>query len=143
MKVLLDTNVYLAAVQSSEGREQFRTSFLPLLSVTFLSTVVAYELSVNAAGRQTRIIVDEFVRPMENADRVVTPLRRDWLRAAEVMTAIHDKEPHMRSKLPSLLNDVLIALSARQIGATLFTYNRADFQLIKRRGADFSLRVLD
>ena len=143
MKVLLDTNVYLAAVRSNESREQFRTNFFPLLPVTFLSAVVAFELSVNAEGRQTRTLVEEFVRPMEDTDRVVTPLRGDWFKAAEVMTAIHDKEPEMRSKMPSLLNDVLIALSARQIGATLLTYNRADFQLIKRRGAAFSLRVLE
>ena len=143
MKVLLDTNVYLAAVHSNESREQFRTSFFPLLPVTFLSAVVAFELSVNAKSRQTRTLVEEFVRPMEDTDRVVTPLRGDWLKAAEVMTAIYAKEPEMRSKLPSLLNDVLIALSARQIGATLFTYNRADFRLIKRRGAAFSLRVLE
>lgn len=38
--------------------------------------------------------------------------------------------------------DVLIALSARRIGATLLTHNRDDFRLI-RRHADFSLRVLE
>jgi hypothetical protein len=50
--------------------------------------------------------------------RPCSPLFADWCRAAEVVTAIHDKSPDRRSKLPALLNDVLIALSARQIGAT-------------------------
>jgi len=143
VKVLLDTNVYLNAVRSDEGREQFRSLFFPLLSVTFLSAVVAYELAVDAASRQTRTLVEEFIRPMEATGRVVTPLRADWMMAAEVMTAVHDKAPSLRSKLPGLLNDILIALSARQIGAALFTYNRADFELIRRCGADFSLRVLE
>ena len=40
-------------------------------------------------------------------------------------------------KLPALLNDILIALCARRIGATLLTYNRDNFRLI-RRHADFS-----
>jgi predicted nucleic acid-binding protein len=44
--------------------------------------------------------------------------------------------------LPRLLNDVLIALCARRVGATLVTYNRADFQLI-RRHVPLALRVPD
>lgn len=43
--------------------------------------------------------------------------------------------------MPFLLNDILIALCARRIGAILVTYNKDDFQLI-RRYKDFSLRVL-
>ena len=143
MKIVQDTNVYLNGMMSAESREQFRRSFFPLLPVTFLSAVVASELSVNADGRQTRALVEQFVKPMEATERVVTPLHADWKKAAEVMTTIHSKEPALRSKLPSLLNDVLIALAARRIGATLFTYNGADFELIKRRGADFALHVLE
>jgi predicted nucleic acid-binding protein len=59
-----------------------------------------------------------------------------------VVTAIEARERSWRSKLPALLNDILIALSARRIGATLLTYNRDDFRLIHRH-ADFSLRVLE
>ena len=42
-----------------------------------------------------------------------------------------------KTELPALLNDILIALCARRIGATLLTYNRDNFRLI-RRHADFS-----
>ena len=35
-------------------------------------------------------------------------------------------------KMPTLWSDVLIALSARQIGATLVTRNVADFELLRR-----------
>ena len=143
MKVLLDTNVYLGALRSSDSREQFQTTFFPLLPITFLAAVVAYELSANADGRQTGALVEQFVRPLEQTGRLVTPPFTAWLKAAEVVTSIYDKEPRMRPKLPSLLNDVLIALSARHIGATLFTYNRDDFELIRRRGVDFSLHVLE
>lgn len=41
-----------------------------------------------------------------------------------------------------VLNDILIALSARRIGAMVLTRNRDDFLLI-RRHKGFSLRVLD
>jgi len=43
--------------------------------------------------------------------------------------------------LPALLNDILIALCARRIGATLLTHNGQDFRLI-RRHKEFALRVL-
>jgi predicted nucleic acid-binding protein len=58
------------------------------------------------------------------------------------MTVIEERDRGWRSKLPALLNDVLIALSARRIGATVVTYNGKDFRLI-RRHKEFLLRVLD
>ncbi|MBI2468474.1 MAG: type II toxin-antitoxin system VapC family toxin [Candidatus Rokubacteria bacterium] len=142
MKCLLDTNVYLEAVRTEARRSQFRTTFFPLLPATFLSAVVAYELSVNARERSTRTRLLDFVRPMERTGRLVTPSFDDWLEAAELVSAIGEGDRGWRSKLPALLNDILIALSARQIGATLFTYNREDFRLI-RRYMDFSLRILE
>ena len=142
MKYLLDTNVYIEACQSEEKRAQFRTTFFPLLPITFLSAIVAYELHVNARDRRTQRLVQEFVSPMERTGRVVSPTFADWLEAATIITAIETKERGWRSKLPALLNDILIALCARRIGATLLTYNKEDFQLIHRR-KDFSLRILE
>jgi len=40
------------------------------------------------------------------------------------------------------LNDFLIAVCARGVGATLFTHSREDFQLV-RRHKEFALRVLE
>lgn len=142
MKYLFDTNVYLGAVRSEEARTQFRKTFYPLLPATYLSAVVSYELAVNAYNRRTQTLLQDFVRPMERTGRVITPTFNDWVTASEVVTAIEENEKSRRSKLPALLNDILIALSARRIGATLLTYNREDFRLI-RRHTDFSLRVLE
>jgi predicted nucleic acid-binding protein len=142
LKYLFDTNVYLEGVRSEEARTQFRKTFYPLLPATYLSAVVSYELAVNAYNRRTQTLLQDFVRPMERTGRVITPTFNDWVTASEVVTAIEENEKSWRSKLPALLNDILIALSARRIGATLLTYNREDFRLI-RRHTDFSLRVLD
>jgi predicted nucleic acid-binding protein len=79
---------------------------------------------------------------MERAGRVITPTFDDWVMASEVVTTVEENEKSWRFKLPALLNDILIALSARRIGATLLIYNRDDFRLI-RRHTDFSLRVLE
>ena len=141
MKVVLDTNIYLGAFRSDAGRERFRATFFPLLPHTYLSAVVSYELTVNAIGRRTRERIGEFIRPMEQAGRLVTPVFTDWADAADVLTAIHEKNKPPRSKLPGLLNDPLIALSARRVGATVITYNGDDFRLI-REHREFRLRVL-
>jgi len=71
----------------------------------------------------------------------VSPAFDDWLDASGVVTAIEERDRGWQSKLPALLNDILIALCARRIGATLITHNGADFRLI-RRHRGFSLRVL-
>lgn len=141
MKHLLDTNVYLGACRSEAQRSQFRKTFFPLLPSTFLSAVVAYELSVDAIDRPTRALVREFIQPMERTGRVVAPTFDDWVGAAEIATAISGYQRPWRSKLPAMLNDILIALCARRIGAVLLTYNRDDFQLI-HRFLDFRLRIL-
>jgi predicted nucleic acid-binding protein len=140
VKYLLDTNVYIEACRSEEKRARFRTTFFPLLPATFLSAVVAYELYVNAQDRRTRRLVQEFIHPLERSGRIVSPTFVDWLEASEIVTAIEEKDRGWRSKLPALLNDILIALCARRIGATVFTYNGEDFRLIHRH-KDFSLRI--
>jgi predicted nucleic acid-binding protein len=59
-----------------------------------------------------------------------------------LIAKITQKEPDKKSKVQQqLLNDILIALSARRLGATVFTFNRDDFELIGRHRS-FSLEVL-
>jgi predicted nucleic acid-binding protein len=142
VKYLLDTSVYLEACRSEETKSRFRHTFYPLLPATVLSAVVAYELTVNAQDRRTRSLLQDFTRPMERTGRLVSPTLEDWLKASEVVTAIEQKDRAWRSKLPALLNDILIALCARQVGAMVITYNRDDFRLI-RRHLGFSLRILE
>jgi predicted nucleic acid-binding protein len=58
-----------------------------------------------------------------------------------VLARINRQEPAQRTRLARLVNDVLLAMSARQIGATLYTFNREDFTLIARYKT-FSLVLL-
>ncbi|MGE5820334.1 MAG: hypothetical protein ACM37Z_20075 [Deltaproteobacteria bacterium] len=53
---------------------------------------------------------------------------------------LHDR-PDLKGKLPALVNDCLLALSARSLGATLYTRNRDDFTLLQSRRS-FSLVVV-
>ena len=97
---------------------------------------------VDAADRRSRAYVEDFIRPLERTGRVVTPTFDDWVEASALVTAIELRDRGWRSKLPALLNDILIALSARRVGAMVLTRNRDDF-LVIRRHKGFSLRVLD
>jgi predicted nucleic acid-binding protein len=71
----------------------------------------------------------------------VTPSHKQWKDAGDVLAKLLDLHPNLRSKLPALVNDCLLALSARSIGATLYTRNRDDFVLIQSLQS-FSLVVV-
>ena len=108
------------------------TAFMPMVPATYLAAVVAYELYVDARDRPTRRLVEEFVAPMERTNRVIAPTFSDWLSAAEIISDIEERDRSWKSKLPALVNDILIALCARRVGARLFTRNDKDFRLIRR-----------
>jgi predicted nucleic acid-binding protein len=141
VKLILDANIYVEACRSDEARSRFWAAFVPLLPVTYLAAIVAYELRVNALDCATRRVIDEMIGPMHRTGRLVTPSFADWVEASDIVSAIGEKNRAWRFKLPALLNDVLIALCARRIGATVVTRNARDFRLI-RRHRPFSLRVL-
>jgi predicted nucleic acid-binding protein len=49
-----------------------------------------------------------------------------------VLARIARQEAGLRSRIHRLWNDGLIAMSARQIGATVITQNVRDFELLRR-----------
>jgi predicted nucleic acid-binding protein len=69
-------------------------------------------------------------RPFEKVGRVVTPSHNLWKDAGGILAKILQDRPSLKSKLPALVNDCLLALSARSLGATLYTRNRDDFTLL-------------
>ncbi len=54
------------------------------------------------------------------------------MQAAEILSAVRKRQHYDANKLRALVFDVLIALSARSIGATVITCNESDFQAIRR-----------
>ncbi len=141
MPILLDTNVYLFAMNSEEGARFFERSFLPLAFRTYLSSVVVEELYAGALDAGAVRLVERYVAVLERAGRVVTPTFRDWKEAGTLVARMTRKEPGRKPRIQQMLNDLLLALCARRIGADLFTFNRDDFELI-RRHTPFSLKVL-
>ena len=129
-------------MKSDEGVTLFERRFLPLVFQTFLSGVVVEELYAGALNPGAVRLIERYVGTLERAGRVATPTFQDWKEAGDLVARITRKEPGRKRKIQQMLNDILLALSARRIGADLFTFNRGDFELI-RRYKPFSLKVLD
>ena len=139
--ILLDTNAYLFAMRSDHGAAAFERRFLPLVFQTYLAGVVVEELYAGALDSQGVRLVERYVGSLERANRIIAPNFHDWKEAGKVIARITRREPSLKSKLQQLLNDILLALCTRRIGADLYTFNRDDFDLI-RRHRPFSLKIL-
>ena len=135
--VVFDTNVYVAALREGVDGPAF-ARMRDRAPRTFLASVVSAELRAGAADQTGRLAVLELVDRFDRLGRVVTPDARSWNLAGDVLADIRRREPGRQAKIASLWNDALIALSARQIGASIVTDNVKDFELL-RRSVQFDL----
>jgi tRNA(fMet)-specific endonuclease VapC len=129
--VVYDTSMYVAAIRGGPECDAVRIirSSVPR---THLAAPVAAELQAGVLDTDGHRAVAALVRAAQRVGRLVSPTFDSWLRAGEALAAIRRREPHLTSKLPKLWNDLLIALSATQIGGTIVTANRHDFELARR-----------
>ena len=141
-RVVLDTSVYVAILRDPRFARDFRPRYETGVSRTHVSSVVVQELLAGASDARGRRQAEALYRPFERVGRVVTPTHEVWKDAGGLWAIIARRAPAARSKLrASLLNDILIALSARSIGATAVTRNEDDFRLIQAF-APFRLAVV-
>jgi predicted nucleic acid-binding protein len=129
--VVFDTNVYVAALREGVMGPAF-ARIRTRAPRTFLASVVSAELRAGAMDRVGRLAVRELVEQFDRLRRIVTPDARSWNLAGDVLGDIRRREPSLRVKVASLWNDALIALSARQIGASVVTGDLKDFELLHR-----------
>jgi predicted nucleic acid-binding protein len=71
-----------------------------------------------------------FLRALQRNHPVLVPTGKHWSESGEALAAIRATHGFAREKLRDLHFDMLIALSARSIGARIITSNRSDFELI-------------
>jgi len=127
---LIDTSVYIDNLRS--GR--FKQEILDLKFVVRCSAVVLAELSRGARSRPMRKFVDDLAKNL----RIITPNEREWLQSGHIVSRIAADKGFDINKTRELHFDVLIALTARRIGAHLITCNVDDFTSI-RKILDFNL----
>ena len=139
-KVIFDTNIYIHAIRGGPFSEAY-SLLIDSWPFTHLSSVVSAELYAGALDSPGMRLVQRLVWRSEGVGRVVTPTHGTWNEAGEILAKIRKQEPGFKSKFPELFNDILIALSALQVGGTVYTQDEDDFALI-RRYKRFSLDVV-
>jgi len=120
---VLDTSVYVDNFRS--GR--FESELLSLPFLVRVSAVVVAELARGARSRRER----RFVEQLASGFSLVTPNDRDWVSSGRLVRKLADRHGFEIQKLRELHFDVLIALTARRLGANLITCNAGDFQAIR------------
>jgi predicted nucleic acid-binding protein len=131
---LVDSSVYIHGFRDAAFGESLRRFHKKHLPHLVLSAVVVHELLVGAATvRHERSLRRGIVEPFRARQRLHVPARHTWELAASVDRRLR-KSPNLASKLRtrSFSNDMLIAASAREVGAVILTDNREDFGIISR-----------
>ena len=121
---ILDTLVYIENFRT----DRFAFRLLQAPYVIRCSAVVLHELLRGARpGLERRFVTD-----LMNRCQIITPTETHWIHAGELLNVMRRRQHYEGNKLRELAFDVLIALTARSIGATLSTHNQTDFQAIRR-----------
>lgn len=133
-RYVLDTDVYVAADRDPAAANELAAFLRVALSRTFLHAVVAQELLAGAIGPDRRDEVRQaVVGPFDRRRRLVTPSFRAWSRAGEVLAELVEARVMSPGGFGrSFVNDVVLATSCRELGLTLVTGNRSDFERIGR-----------
>ena len=138
-KLVIDSNIYIDFFNSGKFADLFHNIKYP--TIIYLSTIVLMELRAGAFTRTDIKIVQALARTYRKSRRVLVPGDTEFLSAGEMLAKLQEREGYDLKKTASITNDVLIALSARQIGATVVTQNRRDFEAI-RRSKHFDLLIM-
>lgn len=124
-KVVLDTNVYIDWINRGLGEQWLLGSGL----IRYLSAVVVMELRAGARTRNGRSAIDQLVRSYASGGRLVSPQVAVFEKAGSLLRRLKLAGRDVRSA--AFVNDLLIALSARSIGAAVVTKNVRDFEAIR------------
>ena len=126
-RLVIDTNLYMDWLNA--GRHE--VALFQRDAVKYLSAVVMLELYAGAFSPSDRRIVRSLVSAFDRAGRILVPSDTILEDAGHTLRALQESRGYRVTGSLSLVNDVLIALSARAIGATVLTSNARDFAAIR------------
>ena len=136
-RLVIDTNVYIDWL--NKGRHE--DVLFQRDAVKYLSAVVLMELRAGAVSRADRRRVRRLETAFERAGRILAPSKALFAEAGDTLRRLQIEAGYNIGGSGSIANDVLIALSARSIGATVVTQNERDYRAIERIGS-FRLTVV-
>jgi predicted nucleic acid-binding protein len=131
-RTLLDTSVYIDWLNAG----LHEALVVGPGHVRILSAVVALELRAGAMTPKAVRAIEALSRAYAAAQRLAAPPPAVYLEAGKILSRLRKDGREVRRA--SLLADTLIALTARSVGATLFTRDVSDFTAI-REHVDFLL----
>jgi predicted nucleic acid-binding protein len=136
---VIDTNIYIDFFNTGQFADLlFRTKYP---TVIHLSAIVLMELRAGAFTHTDIKIIQELAGIYRKNGRLLIPGVPDFMSAGHVLARLQKEQGYELNKMASITNDVLVAVSARRIGATVVMQNRRDFEAINRV-KNFSLLVI-
>jgi predicted nucleic acid-binding protein len=126
-RVVIDTNIYIDWFNAGRHADVlFQRD-----AVKHLRAIVLMELRAGAFGVRDRRLVQRVESAFARAGRILLPSRRVFGDAGDVLRRLQARRGFQLAASHSIVNDVLIALSARSIGATVVTQNGGDYRAIQ------------
>ena len=129
-KAILDTSFLVEHFRKGTVYDTF-LNLNRLYHITF-SSVVLMELLSGAYDSKEQKLIEQ----IKNNFTVISVTERQWYIAGNIMLKLRKDKKVDPLRIKSLIADILIAISARDIGAILVTKNERDFKLI-REVSDF------
>lgn len=126
IKALFDTNLYVGWLREGLHEDLFLGRGLAI----HCSAVVLLELQAGVVSRSAQRAVDQLGSTYRKAGRLVAPSAEQLVRTGKVLRRLRQAGREVRRA--SLVNDVMIALTARELGAVLYTRDLSDFAAIRR-----------
>jgi predicted nucleic acid-binding protein len=132
-KYVLDSNIYISATRDEAWNDELEAFMWSSTPFVYLHSVVAGELLTGAISVELeRRTYSEFIAPLEETNRVITPTHAAWKRAGLIIAKLIRTRRLAAGAVPrSFFSDCLIAASARESGCTIITRNLKDFELIR------------
>ena len=129
---LVDSSVYIRGFREPDFGDDLRVFHRHMLPSLVLSAVVASEVLVGAlTPDRERTFRRGILEPFRLRRRLHVPTGSTWDRATTIDRRMR-RRPSLRGRLDqrSFFQDILIAASARDLGATVVTLNMKDFEVI-------------
>ena len=126
-KLLIDTNIWIDWI----NRGAYEDLLLNKNMVKYLSSIVLMELYAGVRKPKDKGQLDQLVRAFQRTNRIITRSIENYREAGQIMERLQHRQGVQIKKMIGLSHDILIALTARTIGATVVTANRQDFETLQ------------
>ena len=126
-KLIIDTNIWIDWI----NRGAYEDLLLNKDLVKYLSSIVLMELYAGTDKPRDKKQVDQLVLAFQRTHRIISPSIENYREAGQVMARLKHRHGTQIKKMIGLSHDILIALTARTIGAMVVTANRQDFETLQ------------